>query len=98
MKNKFIQYAIGVAFAASALISCEVASVGVAVQPSRPAYVRPNSPGAGYVWIEGDWVYTNGNYNWHEGYWSAPRRGRSWVAGSWEQGRRGYTWRRGHWR
>ena len=98
MKNKFIQYAIGVVIAASALTSCEVSSFGVSVQPTRPVYVRPNSPGPGYVWVEGDWIYTNGNYNWHEGYWSAPRRGRTWVAGSWEQGRRGYVWRKGHWR
>lgn len=96
--KKLIYCLFAFSITTTALTSCDVERVGVSIQPERPVYVRPAAPSASHIWVEGDWVYTNGNYAWHEGYWAAPRRGRVWVAGNWEQGRRGYYWRAGHWR
>lgn len=70
----------------------------VETQPGDIVYTRPVSPGADYVWIDGDWYYSGGRYSWHEGHWDHPRGGRVWVAGSWNHGARGYHWNRGHWR
>lgn len=42
--------------------------------PPQPRIIRvqPQSPGAGYEWLDGYW-YPNGNrYKWHDGYWTRP--------------------------
>jgi len=56
------------------------------------------SPGPGYVWVGGEWVW-NGRWVWAPGYWAAPPyAGAIWVRPYWVRGR--YGWRRepGHWR
>jgi hypothetical protein len=78
------------------LSSCTVDGY-VETQPGDVVYTRPVSPGADYIWIDGDWVWGGGTYRWHEGHWDHPRSGRTWVAGSWNHGTRGYHWNRGHW-
>jgi hypothetical protein len=70
----------------------------VETQPAEVYYTRPTAPGAEYVWIDGDWVWTGGRYTWHNGYWSRPRGGRNWERGHWDHTGRGYHWNRGHWR
>lgn len=70
----------------------------VSDQPAETVYVRPAAPYEGAVWIDGDWVWTNGVYVRQPGHWARPRAGRVWVAGNWHHGPRGYAWHRGHWR
>jgi len=67
-------------------------------RPAEVTYVRPVSPYAGAVWVEGDWYWSGGRYVHRDGYWSRPRHGRTYVAGNWYHGPRGYSWHRGHWR
>ncbi len=69
----------------------------VSSRPEAPYYSRPVSPGAGWVWIDGDWRVRNGRYYWREGHWARPGT-RVWISGSWEPRNGGYYWRRGHWR
>lgn len=99
MKNQILRYFLAMIVATATLASCEVASVGVTVQPVRPVYVRPAPPSERHIWIEGDWVWSGGRYQWHEGYWSVPRGNyKAWEEGRWEQGEHGWQWRKGHWR
>jgi hypothetical protein len=78
-----------------ALSSC--AGGYVTEQPGDVVYDRPASPGAGYIWIDGDWMWSGGRYNWHPGRWDRGRPGRTWHAGSWQHTSRGHRWNRGHW-
>lgn len=66
-------------------------------QPAEPYYVRPASPGVGYVWIDGDWYWSGGRYVYRNGYWSRPRPGRTWAPGRWERHGNGWHWNRGRW-
>ncbi len=77
--------------------SCGPSSITVSSRPERPYYMRPASPGVGYVWMDGNWVARGGHYRWHEGHW-ARTRNRAWISGSWESRPSGWYWRRGHWR
>jgi hypothetical protein len=62
-------------------------------------YDRPASPGIGYIWIDGDWLWDRQTHNYvHEhGYWTRPRSGRSYEKGHWESGPRGKYWAKGRW-
>jgi hypothetical protein len=80
------------------LYGCEPgSSLTISDRPNPPTYVRPISPGDGYVWLDGDWYWSDGRYNWREGYWSRPRGHRVWHSGSWQQRGNGWSWRRGRW-
>jgi len=94
MKKILMLIAIASGFA---ITGCEVEGY-VADQPADVYYERPVSPGADYVWIDGDWVWSGGTYRWHNGHWGHARAGRTWERGHWEHGARGYHWNRGHWR
>jgi outer membrane lipoprotein SlyB len=54
------------------------------------------SPGPGYVWIGGEWVW-NGGWFWRAGYWSY-HPGGIWVEGGWHRGPRGWYHEPGRWR
>lgn len=95
--TKQILLAIAIAGSLTAFTGCAVDGY-VETQPADVVYTRPVSPGADYVWIDGDWYWSGGSYNWHPGYWRRGRAGRSWHAGSWSHTQRGYHWNRGHWR
>jgi WXXGXW repeat (2 copies) len=69
----------------------------VATRPADVEYARPGAPGADYVWIGGDWIWTGGTYRWHEGHWERPGPGRVWHEGHWESHGSGWKWRKGHW-
>jgi hypothetical protein len=63
-------FAVGSAFGASIGIGTEIGA------PPPPRVVRvPNSPGAGYVWIDSYWYVVGHSWRWHDGYWtvSEPR-------------------------
>lgn len=86
------------AFALCFLAACDSNMYTVSTQLEEPVYVRPVSPGPGYVWIGGDWVRGGSGYTYRQGYWARPRTGRTYVNGSWQPYRNGYRWRAGHWR
>ena len=72
----------------------------VITEPSyNEVYVRPPSPGIGYIWIDGDWEWNNrSNIYVHEhGYWARPKTGRSYESGHWESGPQGKFWVKGRW-
>jgi hypothetical protein len=87
-----------VALAGSLFLSSCYGSYYVTDQPAEPVYVRPVSPYAGAVWIDGDWAWSGGRYTYNRGYWARPRAGHVYMRGGWARGRRGYAWHRGHWR
>ena len=91
------KYLTAVALSTVLLMSSCDGTYYVSSQPVRPAYNRPVSPGADYVWIDGDWVWEGGVYTWHEGRWGRPKGHRTWVSGNWEQRNNGWRWHRGRW-
>lgn len=71
------------------------------VPPARVDVVSA-SPGFGYVWVGGHWLWEDGWY-WHRGRWvMPPRRGARWTSGRWVAARRnghdGHRWVAGRWR
>jgi hypothetical protein len=77
---------------------CTVQGGVVTDRPGDVVYARPAASGAGYVWVDGDWVWGGGVYHWHEGHWDHPRAGRAWHAGNWESHAGGWRWHRGYWK
>jgi hypothetical protein len=69
----------------------------VTARPADVTYVRPVSPGSGYVWIGGEWEWSGGNYRWQEGSWQHPRESHTWKSGYWENAHNGYKWHKGRW-
>lgn len=62
---------------------CAQISLGIRIgPPPRPRVIRvhPQSPGPGYIWLDGYWYPVNGRYQWHDGYWTRPAyEGARWV-------------------
>ncbi len=54
--------------------SCSASMHTVAEQPVAPVYERSVSPGAEYVWVDGDWNWHNGKYIFSNGYWAKPEK------------------------
>jgi len=69
----------------------------VSKKPPDVVYVRPASPGRGYVWTTGEWKYSGGRYHWREGSWQKPVKSHTWKAGYWEKNKKGYRWHKGGW-
>jgi outer membrane lipoprotein SlyB len=72
------------------------------VQEAPPAPLQETvvvaSPGPGYIWVGGEWVW-NGRWFWRAGYWGYPPYSRAvWISGGWHQGQRGWYHSPGHWR
>ncbi len=78
--------------------SCGPSRYTVTEQPVAPVYERPVSPGAEYVWVDGDWRWSGGKYVYSNGYWERPRANRTWTTGTWVQTNKGYYWRKGTWK
>ena len=68
--------------------------------PSPYTEVVPSSPGVGYVWVPGLWLWSGGRYHWRAGAWSLPPAGFShWTPGGWShQPGRGWYFFGGRWR
>ncbi len=94
MKNLIVL--VTVFIVALAEVGCSGEAV-ITTQPAEVTYSRPASPGADYVWVDGDWYWSGGTYVFRNGYW-AHGRGRTWVKGNWEHRPHGYYWHKGHWR
>jgi len=66
--------------------------------PAPPVQTVVVSPGPGYVWVTGEWVWNNG-WGWRAGYWTRPPYGYTvWVGGSYWRDSHGWHHNRGHWR
>ncbi len=78
-------------------VSCETAEYTVSSRPARPVFVRPASPGPGYVWMDGNWIWRGGRYEYENGRWYEPRA-EHWHNGHWRKVRGGWAWQPGRWR
>lgn len=66
--------------------------------PPPPAETVVVTPGPGYVWIGGSWVW-NGRWVWVSGHWGYPPYPHAvWVPSYWHRGPQGWYRRPGHWR
>jgi hypothetical protein len=64
--------------------------------PPRRVYVEPR---AGYVWIDGRWVWDDysAEWVWYDGYWVPEQRGYYYVAGRWDYRGDRYVWVQPRW-
>ena len=72
----------------------------VVTQPPPSVLVeqRPSYPGAGYVWVEGYWVWNGANYAWQPGYWvMPPQPSVIWIQPRYERHGGGYHYWPGYW-
>ncbi|PWU08065.1 MAG: hypothetical protein C5B50_30330 [Verrucomicrobia bacterium] len=66
--------------------------------PAPPTETIVATPGPGYIWIAGEWVW-EGQWVWVGGHWTLPPApGAVWVHAYWARGPHGWFWARGHWR
>lgn len=68
-------------------------------QPPPP--VRVESPGAargGYIWVRGNWQWSNGQYEWVAGHWEREKAGYAWYDGQWQSQNNQWVWIAGEWR
>ncbi len=68
--------------------------------PAAYSEVVTVSPGVGYVWLPGVWLWSSGRYQWRAGAWSRPPYGyNQWNHGGWNhQPGRGWYHSGGYWR
>jgi hypothetical protein len=59
--------------------------------PPRPAEIAPPSPGPGYFWVHGEYVWNGQQYQWAPGHWETSRPEWVWVPARWV--RQGPHWR-----
>jgi hypothetical protein len=64
--------------------------------PPRATVVVQDNPG--YVWVDGQWMWSNDQWVWQDGYWQADRPGYAYVQGYWQPHGRGRTWVAPYWR
>ncbi len=99
VSERVIDYMINTATAAGgapAVISPAPATVVEA--PPPPAETVVVSPGPGYVWVGGEWVW-NGGWVWVGGHWVLPPYPSAvWVHGYWSRGPHGWYRTPGRWR
>lgn len=82
----------------SSFNSCGPSRYTVTEQPVAPVYERPVSPGAEYVWVDGDWRWHRNTYVYSNGYWAKPKPNRTYVTGAWIKADKGYYWKKGYWK
>jgi WXXGXW repeat (2 copies) len=68
------------------------------IPPGIPIVIQPVSPGAGYIWIGGEWFWNGNAYTWRDGYWTRPHDRHVWSPGHWRKSRGGWFWVPGYWR
>lgn len=68
--------------------------------PAPYAEVVTVSPGIGFVWMEGAWIWSGGRHQWRAGSWARPPSGYNrWESGRWNnQPGRGWYQLGGRWR
>ena len=68
---------------------------------AAPPTARVESPGparGGYLWIQGNWQWSNGQYEWVAGHWEREKAGYSWYDGQWQNQNNQWMWIAGEWR
>jgi hypothetical protein len=71
-------------------------SVAVTSAPPAPADVYYESR-AGYVYIQGRWVWSGSQWEWRPGYWEPQRVGYVYVDGFWDYRNSQYVYVDGYW-
>ena len=96
--NKVVNYMIDTPASVGANTATTSTVVVQQAPPPLPAETVVITPGPGYVWIRGEWIWAGG-WVWRAGYWGLPPRGCTvWVGGrTWHDGRHWHA-ERGHWR
>ena len=93
---------IAAALAASSFFGAAAYAVPAVVITDAPPPPRAESvpaPRAGRVWVEGHYVYRDGQYAWVRGHWQNARRGMVWEQAHWQQRPNGeWVFVEGHWR
>ena len=58
---------------------------------------RTKSPGIGYVWVSGEWIWSS-RWVWKKGYYTRPPKGKSkWIYGKCNKRGNKWFWVRGYW-
>jgi hypothetical protein len=80
--------------------SPDLSAIIIQQAPPPPVMdVRTDSPGAGYVWVQGEWVWNGYSWFWVAGYWTyPPYLHAAWVPGYTWHDFNGWHYRRGFWR
>ncbi len=61
--------------------------------------LQPASPGAGFAWVAGTWVWSGRQYQWAAGHWvQPPQTHQTYVAGEWRSQGGRYHYEPGRWR
>ena len=100
VSNKVIDYMINTATSSGVVQPAPAQNVVYVQQSPPPPRVETVvvSPGPGYVWVGGEWLW-NGGWAWRSGYWCMPPYANSiWIGGSWSHYDRGWRHAPGHWR
>lgn len=54
--------------------------------PPPPMQTENHEPmRAGFVWVSGNWEWSNGKYNWAPGHWEREQAGKHWRDAHWDQ-------------
>jgi len=78
--------------------AAQTATVVTEAPPLPPVETVVVAPGPGYIWVDGEWVWS-GRWVWVAGYWAWPPYPHAvWVRGGWSRGPHGWHGTRGHWR
>lgn len=65
--------------------------------PADLAEEEGNSPGSGYIWVKGHWVWHN-RWKWERGTWVLkPHETASWNSGHWKAKHHHWVWVPGYW-
>ena len=75
-------------------------TVVVIVGPtSAPPERRAENPGdkSGYLWITGNWQWSNNQWEWVNGHWERPKAKHKWKDGYWEASGQTWVWVDGTW-
>lgn len=67
--------------------------------PSPRRETRYASPGRGYVWVDGYYMWNGRDFVWVRGRWIQPRySGKRWVSGKWKKKGDKWVWSPGKWK
>ena len=96
--EKIINFMINTATSMAGVAQTTTQTVVTAAPPPVPVETIVVSPGPGYAWVGGEWIW-NGGWFWMSGHWIVPPYPHAlWIGGTWSRGPHGYHRMPGHWR